>query len=224
MKILILHGWGHNGELWQNLADKLGKNAIAIDLPGFGDEPLVNDNWGVPEYAGWVEKYIKKNKYNNLIMIGHSFGGRIAAEIASKNPKYLKGLILSGAPCLYRPSLKVKLRIKIYKFFKFLIPQNFRRLFYANDLKNASLKNLEKIFRNVVNYDQTEQLKKIKLNTLLIWGENDKDVPLKIAKEMNELIKNSELIIIENSGHNSYLEKPNLFFGYVKNYINNISN
>jgi len=214
----MLHGWGHNGELWKSLAEKFGKNAVSFDMPGFGNEPLVSSNWGVPEYASWVTKKINKQK--NVILIGHSFGGRVAAEIASKNPKWLKALVLSGAPCIYRPSLYIKFKIKLYKLFKILVPKNFRKLFYTGELKRAG--KLEKIFRKVVNYDQTEQLKKINSPTLLIWGENDKDVPLRIAKEINQLIKNSELKIIENAGHNSYKTHPNKFMRLAKRFLSNL--
>jgi pimeloyl-ACP methyl ester carboxylesterase len=218
VKIIILHGWGHNGDLWTQLANKLGKDALAIDMPGFGKEPLVRDYWGVPDYAKWAEKKI--SKYKNVVLIGHSFGGRVSAEIASKNPKYLKGLILSGAPCIYRPTLAIQLRIKIYKLFKFLIPQEYRNLFYSGDLKKAG--ELEKIFRKVINYDQTKQLQRINLPTLLIWGENDEQVPLRIAQEINILIQVSQLQIIENTGHNAFMESPNLFYAYVKKFISSL--
>jgi len=218
MKIVILHGWGHNGELWQNLADKFGKDAMAIDMPGFGNEPLIKDDWGVPDYAEWVEQKIKR--YKDVVLIGHSFGGRVVAEIASKKPKNIKAIILSGAPCLYRPSVSTKNKIIFYKLIKIFLPKDLRKIFYSGDLKSAG--KLEKIFRKVVVYDQTRQLKKINLPTLLIWGEDDTQVPLHIAKEMNKLIKKSELKVIENTGHNSYLENPNLFYGYVKNFISNL--
>lgn len=216
MKIIILHGWGHNGQLWQGLADKF-QDAISLDLPGFGTEPLVSDDWDIPDYAKWVEKRI--SKYKDVILIGHSFGGRIAAEIASENPKYLKGLVLSGAPCIYRPSQKTKLKVKAYKSLKAFLPSDTRKRFYSGDLKNSG--KLEKIFRKVVIYDQTKQLQKINAPTLLIWGKNDDQVPVRIAEEIQHLIENSKLKIIEGSGHNTYLEKPDLFYGYVKNFISN---
>ena len=219
MKIIILHGWGHSGELWKNLATKFGKNAKALDLPGFGDEPLVKDDWGIPEYADWVIRQIDKKK--DTVLIGHSFGGRIAAEVASKNPKLLKGLVLTGAPCLYRPSTLVKAKIKIYKLLKVFMPKGIKVLFYSEDLKRAG--KLEKIFRNIITYDQSTSLKKIIIPTLLIWGESDDQVQLHIAHEMEKLIPNSQLKIIENAGHNAFLNKPDLFFGYVKNFINNLS-
>ncbi len=216
--LVILHGWGHNGNLWKSLADKFGPNASALDLPGFGNEPLVKDDWGVPEYADWVIEKIKNKK--EVILIGHSFGGRIAAEIASKNPKYLKALVLSGAPCIYRPTTLTKTKIKFYKFMKILVPHNIRKYFYSGGLKSAG--KLEKIFRKAVSYDQTQKLINIKVPTLLVWGEKDLDVPVNIAEEMNKLISNSELKIIEDTGHNSYLENPNLFYAYVKKFIKNV--
>lgn len=220
MEIVILHGWGHNGDLWASLAKKLGKQAFSFDMPGFGSEKLTDENWGIPEYAKWVEKKIAKKK--EIILIGHSFGGRVAAEIASKNPEWLKGLILSGAPCLYRPNYLIKIKIKIYKLFKAFLPNKFRSIFLSQELSDADKNGLGKIFRKVVIYDQGDKLKKISIPTLLIWGERDNSVPVNIAKEMNLLIKNSELKIIENSGHNTYLENPNLFYGYVKKFIENI--
>ena len=220
MNIVILHGWGQNAGFWKNLTDKLGKNARSFDMPGFGDEAIVNPNWGVPEYADWVIKKIKKRK--DIVLIGHSFGGRITAEIAGKKPRWLKGIVLSGAPCLYKPTLKTRFRIITYKFLKLFIPKNLRSIFFTIDLKKARDKGLEKVFRNVVVYDQTKQLENINIPTLLIWGENDTTVPLYIAKEIKKIIKNSDLRIIDNAGHNSNFDNPNLFYGYVKKFIENI--
>jgi pimeloyl-ACP methyl ester carboxylesterase len=218
MKIIILHGWGHNKTLWGNVANMLGKDVVALDMPGFGDEPLVKDDWGIPEYAKWVESKI--SKYKHVVLLGHSFGGRVAAEIASGRPSNVKGLILSGAPCIYRPTVYTKVKISLYKAVKIFIPNSIKGKFYSADLKEAG--KLEKIFRRVVNYDQTEQLKKITIPTLLIWGENDNDAPLRLAHEINSLIKESELKIIENAGHNTFLDKPNLFYAYVTKYISNL--
>ncbi len=220
VKVIILHGWGQNKEHWRSIAEKLGNNVICLDLPGFGKEKIVNQNWGVPEYTDWVIDKIKG--YKQIILIGHSFGGRITTEIASKRPKWLKGIILSGSPSIHRPTLITRLKILIFKLGKFIIPNSLKELLLPYDLKKAVSRNLETTFRKVVVYDQTNQLKNINIPALLIWGNEDKMVPIKIAEEIKHLIKNSELKIIDNAGHNSFLVNPNLFYSYVKKFIENI--
>jgi len=216
IKILVLHGWGQNKESWQEIVSKFEDDTvIAIDLPGFGGEPLSNREWGIPEYAEWVEKYITTHELGNVILLGHSFGGRIASYLASKNPSWLRTLVLYGAPSIYRPSINIKVKISIYKLLKSL---GFRRKNTNQELNDADNKGLGKIFRNVVTFDQTEYLPLIRAKTLLIWGEKDTEVPLRIATEMNALISESKLVLLEGLGHNAHLENPTLFYGKIKQF------
>ena len=207
MKVIILHGWGQNKEHWRTLAEKLGNNVTCLDLPGFGQEKIVDNNWGVPEYAKWVENQIKD--YKSVILIGHSFGGRITTEIAGKRPNYLKAIVLSGSPSIYRPTLSTRLKIFVSKFGKFIIPYKLKMYLLPKDLRKAVNRDLENTYKKVVMYDQTKQLNNITIPTLLIWGSDDKIVPIKIAHEINRLVKNSNLKIIDKAGHNSFLDNPN---------------
>jgi len=216
--LVILHGWGHDKAYWQDFIGKFqDTDVIAIDLPGFGEEPLVNSDWGIPEYALWVKNKIAEMKLDTVILLGHSFGGRIASFIASENPEWLKGLILYGSPSIYRPSDRTKLKIKVYKILKRLGLKNQKPK--NTELQKADNDGLGKVFRNVVPFDQTELLIKINVPTLLIWGANDEAVPVTIAKELNILIPNSKLVILDGLGHNAHLENLNLFYGTVKNFI-----
>jgi pimeloyl-ACP methyl ester carboxylesterase len=106
-------------------------NVVFFDLPGFGKEPLVQNDWGVPEYANWVKNRLNKIE-GKKILLGHSFGGRIATFIAGQNPEWLEGLILSGSPSIYRPTRKIKYKILLSKFIrkiglkkKFMAPRRF---------------------------------------------------------------------------------------------------
>ena len=90
------------------------------------------------------------------------------------------------------------------------------------DLRKAVDRDLEKTFKKVVMYDQTKQLDNITIPTLLIWGNNDKIVPIKIAQEIKMLVKNSDLKIIDKAGHNSFLDNPNLFYSYVKKFVETV--
>jgi len=215
--LVVLHGWGQSRNEWESVSKQFSADQVEIfDLPGFGTEPLVSESWGVPEYAAWVEKRIQNAHYSDVILLGHSFGGRIAALIASRRPSWLTKLVLYGAPVIYRPSASVQARIAIAKIVKPLLPT---RSSGNSELDMADKKGLGAIFRRVVPFDLTAELPSIAAPTLLLWGENDTAVPLAIARESKELIKGSELKILPGAGHNAHLENPTLFVGMVNRFI-----
>jgi len=95
-----------------------------------------------------------------------------------------------------------------------------RRKFYKNsDLSKADSTGLGKIFRKTVGFDQTELLPKINANTLLLWGRNDTEAPLRLAKEMHKLIPRNTLEIIDNSGHHVHIDNQYIFYGKVKAFL-----
>lgn len=219
--IVILHGWGQDSTTWTKFIDiaQAKFKVLSLDLPGFGTEPLISDAWGIPEYATWVEDKIKQSKLSDIVLIGHSFGGRIGSYIAAKNPKWLKKLVLYGAPVIYRPSISVQVKKWVAPKLKKL-GLGFLKKFMGNkELMEADEKSLGKIFRTIVTFDQTERAKNISLPTLLLWGKNDTVVPLRIADELKTIIPGSNLEVIPFGDHNIHIHNPHLFYGIVKKFI-----
>ncbi|MGC9599507.1 MAG: alpha/beta hydrolase [Minisyncoccia bacterium] len=219
MKIVILHGWGQDKRFWDTFAAPFRKGDVVVfDLPGFGSEPHTVPDWGVPEYAEWVTSKIESipPEGNDIVLLGHSFGGRIASYIASKDPRWLKGLILYAAPSIRRPKFSTRLKIAGAHVLKTL---GVRGRGGNPELREAEQKGMGELFRKAVSFDQTALLKKITVPTLLIWGDRDDVVPLSIAREMQRLIPNSKLTTIERAGHNAHLKNPHLFYGIVKRFI-----
>jgi pimeloyl-ACP methyl ester carboxylesterase len=221
MNIVILHGWGHNAEMWENFAFKFhGHKVISLDLPGFGNEKLVSPDWDISDYAKWVVKKLKSKKIKKAIFIGHSFGGKIATEIAINNPSSVEKLVLISAPVLRRPSIYIKTKIALYKSIKKILPLSFRKLFFVSEYKDANTSNLGEIFKNSVEYDRTKQISNLKIPVLIIWGEKDSFAPQRVAKEMHNLFPDSKLEIIKNAGHNLQFENSNVLYGLIKKFIN----
>ena len=228
--VVILHGWGQNKTFWAGAFTGVSDVSIIIfDLPGFGAEPLPRDgaDWGIPHYAAWVREKIEKEKLDGVVLLGHSFGGRIAAHLAGERPSWLAALILYGAPCVYRPSFSVRIKKKIARLAK-VFSKFFGRMsglsggYRGNpELTEAEHGGRGGIFRRVVGYDQAEALKKITVPTLIIWGEKDAVVPLRIAHEMSRLVSGSRLEVLPGLGHNAHIENPNLFYGVAKKFIEN---
>jgi pimeloyl-ACP methyl ester carboxylesterase len=223
-KIVVLHGWGHDTTFWQDFAHRFSDGEVLlIDLPGFGAEPIVSDAWGVPEYAAWAKEKLASLGENNIILLGHSFGGRVAGLIASERPAWLGALILYAAPCLYRPRASSRAKVAVAKVLKRLGAKKIVGDRYVNeDLKWADEAGLGTIFRKIVVFDETEALPKIAVPTLLVWGEKDTYPPLSMAYEMHTLIFSSTLCIMEHEGHNAHLENPILFYGIINQFLQSL--
>jgi len=232
LHLIILPGWEQNRSHWTSVLEKLATftEVSLIELPGFGSEPLVSDTWGVPEYAQWVYQKVSQLSATQepepkVVLLGHSFGGRVAHYLACKyQPKWLKGLILYAAPVLYRPVWLTRLRLFLSKLANTLglskiLPSRLKRLFYSDDLQHSRLSGKEQILRQVVGFDQTELLAQNNYCTVLLWGQQDTVVPVSIAKELKNKLAEAYLIVVPNQGHHFHLTNPNLFYGQIKQIL-----
>ena len=220
--IVLLHGWGQNIEMMDMLGRPFADNfrIIVVDLPGFGAsaEPEVPSS--VEDYANAINKLLKSLKVENPILVGHSFGGRISINYASRF-KTNKVILLSSP---FRPTKKkVSFKVRIYKLvkkIKFLKPlaNYLRNKWGSTDYKNASEINRGTLVK-VVNEDLTENAKLIKCPVLLIYGTDDKDVLISEAKELEKLIPDCGLVEYSDCHHYAYLERLNQTLAIFKNFL-----
>jgi pimeloyl-ACP methyl ester carboxylesterase len=117
--ILILHGWGQNLNNWMYLAHKLAGNfkVALVDLPGFGSSSLPKSAYGVADYSQFVSDFTKKIKLTDFYLLGHSFGGKVAIDFASKSPSAIK-LFLVSPSGIDKKTLSVRVKIALSKTFK----------------------------------------------------------------------------------------------------------
>ena len=80
---------------------------------------------------------------------------------------------------------------------------------------------MRETFQKVIHLDLTSNLNEIKQSTLLIWGENDTDTPLYMAKIMEKRIKDSGIVVLENAGHFSYLDNPQKYLVVAEHFLRN---
>ncbi len=217
--VLLLHGWGASIETMQPIVDALKNKyrVLAIDLPGFGlsDSPSVA--WDSYKYAAIVKKFIDILSLKDINLIGHSHGGRISIILSSKYRNMIKKLILiDSAGIIAQKNIiyycKV-IKYKIYKKIYYLFNKNnetkmekFYKKFGSEDYQNAENSIMRETLIKVLHDNIEDHLSMIKAATLIIWGENDKDTPIYMAKKLNKKIANSALIIFEKAGHYSYLD------------------
>lgn len=217
--IILLHGWGQNIEMMKPLGDNFSKKyrINILDLPGFGNSEEPREAWSINDYRVMLEKFVKELNIKNPIVIGHSFGGRVAICYSAVNK--IKKLVLFGSPCIRREE-KLSLKVKVLKGLKKLplmdkVGEVMKNYIGSRDYKNATPIMRETLV-NVVNEDLSSCAKKIKVPTLLIWGDNDTEAPVEDARGLESIMEDAGLIILSGS-HYAYLEN----LGQVVNILDN---
>ena len=218
--IVLLHGWGQNIEMMIPLGDKFKDNyrITIIDLPGFGLSEEPKEVFSVFDYTEVVHELLIGLDINNPIIMGHSFGGRIAIIYASKYE--VCKLVLFGSPCV-RHEYK-SLKQSFYKGIKKIKIFNPLVNFMKNHTGSVDYRNATPMMRDIlvktVNQDLSDYARHIKCPTLLIWGEDDEAVPVSEAKELESLLSDGALIVLPGT-HYCYLENLNGVVNILNSFL-----
>lgn len=220
--VVLLHGWGQNIAMMKPIGDRLQKNhrITILDFPGFGESEEPKTALTVYDYCEILEELLKKLKVKKPVIMGHSFGGRIAIIYASRNE--VEKVVLFGSPCI-RKEVKPSLKLRMLKSLKKIPGINKLEGFAKNHMGSRDYKNasevMKKILVNVVNEDLSECAKKINVPTLLIWGDRDTEAPIEDAKELEKIIPDAGLIVLPNSTHYAYLENLPQVINILNNFL-----
>lgn len=223
--VVALHGWQRHSDDFEQVLDPVlaagdpfGGHAIpsiALELPGFGISPPPPAPWGTGEYASLVIELLRELPVP-VVLLGHSFGGRVALRIATQAPTLVRGLVLSGVPirdgsigAVPRPRLRYRLirvgaKIGVVSEAKL---EHARRRYGSRDYREA-----EGVMRDVLvatlQDDYRSLLPGISARVELIWGTDDTAAPLRGAEAAAELLPNVHLQVLGGVGHMVPLEAP----------------
>ncbi len=190
--LIVLHGWGSNKSLMKQAFSPYMDSFrhIYIDLPGFGNSTC-NVSLTTQDYARIIELLMIHMNASKDIILGHSFGGKVALLL---EPKVL---VLVASAGIYVPKpLKVKAKIALFKTLKVFGLAKLRSFFVADDAKSLSAPMYE-TFKNVVNEDFSDEFAHYEGKALLCWGKDDTATPLSSAQKIDELIKDSTLEVYD---------------------------
>jgi pimeloyl-ACP methyl ester carboxylesterase len=232
-QLVIIPGWGGTKESWQKFIDlaQIEFEIYFISLPGFGEVPAPETVWGVMEYSAYIKQEINKLNLVKPILLGHSFGGQLAVNLAGNNPSYFSKLILSGAAVM-RPRFVVK------RMFGFVVAKAGRLVFALpglNKVEKIARKilyrttnapdydrtggTMREIFKKVIRESQVELLAKIKTPTLVVWGDKDSYVTLSEGKLIVKKIAGAELAVIKGGKHGLHLQQPENLLKIIIKFI-----
>ena len=223
--LVFLHGWGadKNSFLWlkNQFADF---TLVFVDFPGFGKSPEPEKPYSVFDYVCELKDLLDEFDIKSLTLIGHSFGGRVAIKFAflfQNEYENFKLCLVDSAGIKPRRTPKYYYKVYKYKLWKKLFPKSkaLSKFGSADYVKLSPI--MKQTFVKVVNENLASYAKFIKSETLIVWGSRDVETKPYMARKLNKLIRNSELIFLEGAGHFSFLDCPEEFAIILDTFLKN---
>ncbi|HZB13917.1 MAG TPA: alpha/beta hydrolase [Chryseolinea sp.] len=229
--LILLHGLFGALSNWESVVDKFSKNyRVVIPMLPIYEMPIREA--GLDGLRLFVENFVSQKKLDRMILMGNSLGGHIALMYTLQNASRVKKLILTGSSGLFEDSMGgsypkrgnyqyIKERVS-YTFYdpnvatKELIDEVF-------EITNSIPKCLRivAIAKSAQRNNMADEIPRIKIPTLLVWGLNDTITPPMVAHEFNRLIPNSELKFIDRCCHAPMMEHPETFNEIVEDFLLN---
>ena len=232
--ILFLHGAGGNRG-WQPFHQALaGNNTVyAPSQPGFNGTERPDWVTTIADMAHFNQQLVQQLGLDQYVLMGHSMGGWIAAEMAAMSPSSLKGLVLIDAVGI-RPKVSDITEI-------FMVSAETRAGYRFHDPSQVA--DIEELTREMtpdetlVDFSNREMasrllwkpymhnpslphyLAAVKTSTLVLWGRQDAIVPLECGELYNHALSNSKLAVIDQCGHSPQVEKPQEFLNQVTGFL-----
>lgn len=212
-QVLAMHGWGRDR---RDFAEVLqGLDAVAIDLPGFGASPEPAQACGASGYASLVAPILDEYE-EPALLVGHSFGGRVAVHLAGMRPEKVRAIVLVAVPLLRRSGVGGSLPPVPYRLVRSLHHRGWisddwmerTRQRYGSVDYRAARGVMREVLVTVVNESYESQLAEIRRPVYLLWGSDDADVPLDVAERAVALLPQGRLTVLEGVGHHVCREAP----------------
>jgi pimeloyl-ACP methyl ester carboxylesterase len=215
--VVLLHGWRRSHQDFAALAQGLharGVSSLALDLPGFGASPPPTVATGASGYADNVATLLRELGGPPTVLVGHSFGGRVATVLAATYPELVSHVVLTGVPLLRTGSgatspLAYRLLRRGARW-RVVSPARLEkaRQRYGSADYRAANGVMRDVLVTVVNEEYSSYLSEFRVGLDLVWGANDTVVPPDVARRAQLLVTGSHLHVVEGVSHLLPSEAP----------------
>ena len=237
LPLVLIHGTGASLHTWEESVKLLTDSfrVITLDLPAYGlTGPNPKRVYSQEFYVQFIDEFLKRIHVNKCIIGGNSLGGAIAWNYTYEHPSKVEKLILidaAGYPMISesKPIAFTLAQIPVLKhMLNYITPRFLAKKSVMNvydDPSKVTEKVVDRYFdlilregnrqafvdrMNFSTYpDHLIRLRTIKTPTLIVWGENDKLIPIENAQKFHADLPNDTLVVLEKTGHIPMEENPN---------------
>jgi pimeloyl-ACP methyl ester carboxylesterase len=238
--LVLVHGAVSDSRVWQPQLDALAGEfaVVAWDAPGCGQSGDPPESFRLPEYADVLAGLIAALGLPRAHVLGHSFGGALALELARRHPAAVDTLILVGAYAGWAgslPAAEVERRLRFALDVAERLPGGFDPAsmtgLFTDRLPSAAAAGLTAIMSEIrpaatramahalAEADLREGLSSIRVPVLLVYGDADERSPLSVAEDLHRMIPTSSLVLLPGLGHECFLEDPERFNAEVRTFL-----
>lgn len=245
--LVLLHGTSASLHTWEAVVDELKqqRRVISLDLPGFGlTGPFPDGDYRMRHYVDFLSTFLDRLKVERAVLIGNSFGGQLAWEMALDQPRRVERLVLIDAAGYPRQSTSVPIGFKLAgipglaPLMANILP---RRLvesstrsvygdpgkvtpelvdrYYELTLREGNREALRERFKQVPAVDNSKRIASIQTPTLIIWGGRDGLIPPLNARRFKDDIAGSELVMFDDLGHVPQEEAPSRVAAAIRAFL-----
>ena len=235
--LVLVHGAAEDSRIWRPQVDRLSDEftVVAWDEPGCGRSSDVPSTFTMPDYANSLAAVIESLDLGPAHVAGLSWGGTVVLELYRQRPDLVATLVFVGTFAGWKGSLSDdELRARVETAQKLLAtpgdfdprlpglfaggtPAEFGAVLeeMADEYRPAAFAQESLVMAET---DQRDVLALITVPTLLVWGELDVRSPLKVARQFEQAIPDSELVVIAGAGHVCNLERADEFNDVVRHF------
>jgi len=234
---VFVHGYLGSSEMWCFQKNYFSKycRVIAPALPGFGESHSAKSLNSINDMAKNIIEILNQKKIDRFNLIGHSMGGMIVQEITKIIGERVNKLIcfatgsIGDIPGRFETMDETREKLKKdgtkISFSrvppKWFVKGNKDKNYFLCEsaVTNVSLETADNALLAMKNWSGIDNLKNIKNETLIIWGDKDISYNFDQVDTLKKNIKNSRLEIFKGCCHNVHLEQPDKFNILIKNFL-----
>lgn len=233
--ILLIHGLGGSAERWLKVIPALSPKyrVIAPDMIGFGYSDKPSLDYTMEFFGKFLSAFIDTLDLKTVILVGTSLGGQIAAECTNTNRSIEKLVLVAPSGAMKRSTAAVDayMMAALYPNYasartafemmsnsgtvdEFTVSEFVKRM----SIPNAKLAFISSVL-GIKNSKIDESLQNIMVPTLLIWGKEDRVIPIEYAKQFVSSIRDCKFLELEDCGHLPHVEKPDIFSESILEFL-----